>query len=444
MKLRGLSMDYDNEGPMFFTSPQILPSPGMLPASGADKSRFPTQFSLNSYVPSSKSTSTSILANLRETNTAESSPIKGDGPNNTMGYYNDAGAEQASATSAKIGEKRFRSDSVGDLWGTPHLNLTQFTPPTQPQHTPSSPPAHPLQPAQPNNNAEDSGEGDSDEGDSDSDSDSDSSSDDHDPGPIVGSSEFVFAVPVSVNKAVTDASFRKRFDIDPVVAGLPPGAVPPTGISISPGSSCHQCKSRREADQLYFCKFNPSTAATPPKHKKVSCRKKYCKTCLHKFYSEAVADPGKWICPSCRHCCCCAACRRNHGNIQALPPKNKAPMPEMAKPQNHLPPTATLPNFQKAIKSTSNNHPMIKEKKMRKIPSMKSSRPLSPATCLAQALVQCPDILHSSMTPDSCIVSSFSAPGPPLANPFSPIPDQYRFTSQRSYDPYGYDKYSQF
>ena len=100
------------------------------------------------------------------------------------------------------------------------------------------------------------------------------------------------------------------------------------------GSSCHQCKSRRSFQNLIFCanmflaqaryKHAREVAASsghvgpPPKlDKKSICRKKYCETCLLKFYGERPPVPtlrqspqSTWICPACRDICCCAACRR--------------------------------------------------------------------------------------------------------------------------------------
>lgn len=71
------------------------------------------------------------------------------------------------------------------------------------------------------------------------------------------------------------------------------------------GSSCHQCKSRRNFGALLYC-----TSNLDKKNKR--CRKKFCGHCLKKFYKESSvpADKTTWRCPSCRKICCCAACRR--------------------------------------------------------------------------------------------------------------------------------------
>eukprot|EP00474_Spongospora_subterranea_P009217 CRZ09675.1 hypothetical protein [Spongospora subterranea] len=75
------------------------------------------------------------------------------------------------------------------------------------------------------------------------------------------------------------------------------------------GSSCHQCKSRRMQGHLSFC--------SGAKTKRKSCRKKYCDSCLSKFYQmqpcrrNPPREQATWCCPSCRGICCCAACRRS-------------------------------------------------------------------------------------------------------------------------------------
>ena len=77
------------------------------------------------------------------------------------------------------------------------------------------------------------------------------------------------------------------------------------------GSSCHQCKSRRNYGDLTYC-----TSSLNKKNKNAVCRKKYCEHCLKKFYREPALPPSltgtavMWKCPSCRKICCCAACRR--------------------------------------------------------------------------------------------------------------------------------------
>jgi hypothetical protein len=89
----------------------------------------------------------------------------------------------------------------------------------------------------------------------------------------------------------------------------------------APGSSCHQCKNRREAENLNFCK-NRVRRASDDKKKKI-CRKKFCDHCLIKFNYQPIsticADKSQmhdWTCPSCQGICVCAACRRKSESIQ--------------------------------------------------------------------------------------------------------------------------------
>eukprot|EP01084_Bolivina_argentea_P139801 245895_1 len=75
--------------------------------------------------------------------------------------------------------------------------------------------------------------------------------------------------------------------------------------------SCHQCKNKKTLDRIIVCghvyRIN-NTVKT--------CTKKYCKSCLLRFYLEAPPtdnqDPtwSSWKCPCCRYICCCAWCRK--------------------------------------------------------------------------------------------------------------------------------------
>eukprot|EP00483_Globobulimina_turgida_P010077 UN10096 len=75
--------------------------------------------------------------------------------------------------------------------------------------------------------------------------------------------------------------------------------------------SCHQCKNKKTLDRIIVCghvyRIN-NTVKT--------CTKKYCKSCLLRFYLEAPPtdnqDPAwsAWKCPCCRYICCCAWCRK--------------------------------------------------------------------------------------------------------------------------------------
>eukprot|EP00474_Spongospora_subterranea_P010291 CRZ10749.1 hypothetical protein [Spongospora subterranea] len=104
------------------------------------------------------------------------------------------------------------------------------------------------------------------------------------------------------------------------------------GLSASqPGSSCHQCKSRRLLTELSFCgnvnkkrtHADRSSSLSPGgdfTEKSYCCRKKYCEICLKKFYGENRAIPDSmWPCPSCRSICSCAACRRQKFKNRNIP-----------------------------------------------------------------------------------------------------------------------------
>eukprot|EP01083_Nonionella_stella_P212537 767446_1 len=75
--------------------------------------------------------------------------------------------------------------------------------------------------------------------------------------------------------------------------------------------SCHQCKCKKRLDQIIVCGHVYRI------HKTVkTCTKKYCKSCLLRFYLQAPPtdnqDPtwSLWKCPCCRYICCCAWCRK--------------------------------------------------------------------------------------------------------------------------------------
>jgi hypothetical protein len=80
------------------------------------------------------------------------------------------------------------------------------------------------------------------------------------------------------------------------------------------GTSCHQCKNTKHLHQLAFCTNAFEKRSKTEKDKRMrSCRKKFCKICLQKFYNEdlgEVLNDPCWKCPSCRLECVCAACVR--------------------------------------------------------------------------------------------------------------------------------------
>jgi len=92
----------------------------------------------------------------------------------------------------------------------------------------------------------------------------------------------------------------------------------PAGILLHPskqakGKSCHQCKTRRIPMEMYAC------GNLQRKVSKRICRKRFCKSCLLKSYTDLPADINSgtlpvfsttWSCPSCKGTCICASCRR--------------------------------------------------------------------------------------------------------------------------------------
>ncbi|ETO18925.1 hypothetical protein RFI_18318, partial [Reticulomyxa filosa] len=75
--------------------------------------------------------------------------------------------------------------------------------------------------------------------------------------------------------------------------------------------SCHQCKNKKKLDDIIICGH-----VFIVKHTMKTCTKKYCKSCLLRFYLETPihdchhAAWHLWKCPSCRFICCCAWCRK--------------------------------------------------------------------------------------------------------------------------------------
>ena len=79
------------------------------------------------------------------------------------------------------------------------------------------------------------------------------------------------------------------------------------------GFSCHQCKSTKSTHLLLFCNYTSEPTKEHKNGKK--CRKKYCDTCLRRWYSTSVYDASEelarnWCCPACNQQCLCATCRR--------------------------------------------------------------------------------------------------------------------------------------
>lgn len=74
------------------------------------------------------------------------------------------------------------------------------------------------------------------------------------------------------------------------------------------GTSCHQCKNIKTDNKLAFCSHLFDKRSKPEKRR---CRKKYCSSCLQKFYNLKLENTqAGWACMSCRGMCVCAACAR--------------------------------------------------------------------------------------------------------------------------------------
>ena len=116
-----------------------------------------------------------------------------------------------------------------------------------------------------------------------------------------------------------------------MTAGLSPAQL----LAVHKGTSCHQCKNTKALKKLAFCANLFSKRTKPEKR---VCRKKFCETCLKKFYKDNLADiVGKsWICASCRGVCCCAACTRQ-GSKKA----GKAEGAGLGQAQSHSPPMSS-------------------------------------------------------------------------------------------------------
>lgn len=85
--------------------------------------------------------------------------------------------------------------------------------------------------------------------------------------------------------------------------------------TVGSGLSCHQCKSRKPTEELVFCTklFQKKT-----KNESRPCQKKFCVSCLQKFYhleahgirGKEAMQTSKFVCPSCAGYCVCAVCKR--------------------------------------------------------------------------------------------------------------------------------------
>eukprot|EP01083_Nonionella_stella_P027111 74592_1 len=88
-------------------------------------------------------------------------------------------------------------------------------------------------------------------------------------------------------------------------------------------ASCHQCKTKKDVNVLFYCtktrQRKVACSASDSAANRKRCRKKYCETCMAKYYThEDVAQLRSvkhangwcWQCPACIDMCTCRACKR--------------------------------------------------------------------------------------------------------------------------------------
>jgi len=86
-------------------------------------------------------------------------------------------------------------------------------------------------------------------------------------------------------------------------------------------ASCHQCKTKKDVSILFYCTRTRPCSNNSFKTKR--CRKKYCQSCMNKYYPESQVEPlmsikdstdWKFDCPACEAICTCRACKRKRSN----------------------------------------------------------------------------------------------------------------------------------
>eukprot|EP01083_Nonionella_stella_P169696 575995_1 len=114
--------------------------------------------------------------------------------------------------------------------------------------------------------------------------------------------------------------------------------------NVKHAASCHQCKTKKDVKILFYCTKTRPRAYDALKRKVTRCRKKYCESCMAKYYSyndvsqlRSVKNMSGWCweCPACIGLCTCRACKRK-----------KAKMNHTYSPQsnaNSTPKTTTCP-----------------------------------------------------------------------------------------------------
>eukprot|EP01084_Bolivina_argentea_P013452 25258_1 len=95
-----------------------------------------------------------------------------------------------------------------------------------------------------------------------------------------------------------------------------------SNVSIIASASCHQCKTKKDVNILFYCTCTKVKTNKPHiayKTKSIKCKKKYCTSCMTKYFNEADVETFKkykdsisWSfdCPACQDVCTCGACKR--------------------------------------------------------------------------------------------------------------------------------------
>merc|ERR1719461_891240 len=86
----------------------------------------------------------------------------------------------------------------------------------------------------------------------------------------------------------------------------------------SESASCHQCKTKKDVSILFYC-THKKKGVNHSYSKVIKCRKKYCQSCMAKYFEvskiekfKKFKDSPSWSfdCPSCQNACSCRACKR--------------------------------------------------------------------------------------------------------------------------------------
>merc|ERR1719461_540014 len=57
--------------------------------------------------------------------------------------------------------------------------------------------------------------------------------------------------------------------------------------AVPESASCHQCKTKKDVAVLFYCTHKKESAANSYKTKIIKCRKKYCQSCMAKYFESS-------------------------------------------------------------------------------------------------------------------------------------------------------------